>query len=326
MPPKKVNKTQSSMDKAPKKQEKIHTKFNDSIFKLHPYFNEIISADPKDEFRLICELCKAHGARPSYYSSWREGLRAHLETESHKGFTEKEKRRSLCECIETLGGKPNAFEEEESESGDNDSLPLCKDKENEFYLQIAQFLIHNRFPFNATEKVLNFIKLVVQNYDRELIKRSHISNVTMTLLTKKCIAAPLKEKLLEDLKGTFFSILVDETSELYGNSYIGLIVRYLEKGSEVPVNKVLAVIEVGESGTGLSLYHKIKEELFGDTPELRHNLIGSCTDNASNMFSSQSAGFINSLREDVPHLVHISDFCHCYNLICEGALEPFQST
>jgi len=72
----------------------------------------------------------------------------------------------------------------------------------------------------------------------------------MTPLTKDCIDATLKEKLLRELKDTYFSILVDETSDLYGGNYIGLIVRYLEKGNEFLKNKVLAVIELGISGTG----------------------------------------------------------------------------
>jgi len=324
MPSKKVVKSKSISEKSTKS-NKIHTKFSDSLFKLHQYFKEIISPDPEDECRYICELCKANGARSTYYSGWREGLRSHLETETHKGFTDKKMRQSLNECIILLGGSGDSTFEEESESENEgkEKLLLSKDKENEFYLNLAQFMIQNRFPFSSTENILNFIKFTQQNYDSQLIERTHISNVTMGLVAKNCIASTLKEKLLIDLKETFFSILVDETSELYGHSYIGLVVRYLEKGNESPTNKVFAVIELGESGTGQSLYQKIRNELFGLYPELKQNLIGTCTDNASNMYSSKGAGFINRLQEDAPHLTHISDLCHCYNLVCEAALEAF---
>jgi len=83
------------------KSEKIHTKLNDSLFKLHPYFKEIISFDPNDEHRYVCELYKANGARSTYHSEWREGLRGHLETIAHKGFTDKKMKPPLDECIAT---------------------------------------------------------------------------------------------------------------------------------------------------------------------------------------------------------------------------------
>lgn len=322
MPPRKVSQTKIVREKNGKS-EKVHTKFNDSLFKLHPYFKEIISSDPNDEYRYICQLCKANGARSSYYSGWREGLRGHLETSAHKGFTDKKMKPLLDECIAILGGSGFCLEEPDFEDQEKEELPLSKEKENEFYIKLAQFLIHNRLPFSATENILNFLKFAFKNYDGQLIERAHISNVTMTLLTKDCVAATLKEKLLRELKDTYFSILVDETSDLYGGNYIGLIVRYLEKGSESPKNKVLAVIELGTSGTGQNLYQKVKDELFSIYPELKQNLIGSCTDNARNMFSSQGAGFINRLQEDVPHLVHVRDLCHCYNLVGEAALEAF---
>jgi len=74
---------------------------------------------------------------------------------------------------------------------------------------------------------------------------------------------------------------------------------------------------------GQELYHKIREELFADDTSISLNLIGICTDNASNMISSKDAGVVNRLIQEIPHLIHVRDLCHCYNLIVNDALETF---
>jgi len=150
MPPKKVNKTQSSVDKAPKKQEKNHTKFNDSIFKLHPYFNEIISADPQDEFCFIYELCKAHGARPI----WKQKVTKELQKRKRDGVYVNVSRR--LEESQMHSKKKNQSLERMIR------FRFVKTKKMNFTYKLLNFLFIIVFLLMQQEKVPNFIKLVVQ--------------------------------------------------------------------------------------------------------------------------------------------------------------------
>ena len=65
------------------------------------------------------------------------------------------------------------------------------------------------------------------------------------------------------------------------------------------------------------------EHLFSQDPILKTNIIGICSDGASNMKSILNKGLYNRLKEDITHLVHIKDLCHCYNIVCEQALKEF---
>ena len=54
MPPRPKSQKNSEISK------KAHTKWNDNIFILHPYFEEIIKPDPTDISKFICVICTSN--------------------------------------------------------------------------------------------------------------------------------------------------------------------------------------------------------------------------------------------------------------------------
>ena len=85
----------------------------------------------------------------------------------------------------------------------------------------------------------------------------------------------------------------------------------------------LSIIELGSITTGEELYKLVKEEIFSAYPSLKKKIIGICTDNHRAMISSKDAGLSNRIMAEIPHVVHVRDLCHCYNLIIEDALQAF---
>jgi len=89
-----ITKKKSINDKDNEKEEKEkknHTKWNDQIYDLHPYFVELVVESEENAYRFVCLICQKNSAK--VYTGWRESLRDHLQTEAHIEFTPKEDRK-----------------------------------------------------------------------------------------------------------------------------------------------------------------------------------------------------------------------------------------
>src|SRR5262249_36023007 len=146
-----------------------------------------------------------------------------------------------------------------------------------------QFIVENHLSNQIIDPLLDLIKDITKTYPKEIIQRAHNSPPTMSRIITHCIGKPLKEELFKELKDSPFSILLDETSDLYGSKYVGLLVRYLKPEEDLPTPKLLSFIEIEQASTGEVLFNKIIEELFDNDYELENNLISVCTDNAQNL-------------------------------------------
>ena len=212
---------------------------------------------------------------------------------------------------------------EENRTKIDDTKALNRQNEISLIFDIAEFMIVKHLPFNSASDILEFAQKISQKYSPELINYSHTSSTTITQVVKACIGDTLKSKIYKKLEESPFSILLDASSDLYGDNYLTILVRYFENPFYPPVTKFIAAIEIGASSIGEVLYEKVKEEIFGSEFNVTTNLIAICTDGGSNMISSKGAGLTNKLQDTISSLVHVSDVCHAYNRIAEEATKHF---
>lgn len=145
----------------------------------------------------------------------------------------------------------------------------------------------------------------------------------MTKVIKECVSACFKEKIFADIQAKPFSLLIDGSSDLYGDNYLGLLVRYIANQINLSVTKLLFVIELGASATGETLYDKVVEELFDNDFDLKRNFVAIRTDCGSNLISAQGRGLYNRLQKIIPSLIHINGLCHAYHNIAEDGAKFF---
>ena len=318
------------LQKKAEQNQKNQISWSQKVFKLNPYFEEIIKVDPKDSSKFICMLCTKNlrnQGKPASYQ--RKNLRNHLMTVKHQNFTPDEETVSLKECIKQLGG--DIDNEEESKDNEDDQgkhadevEELSISKEIDLLIDVSKFLIDHNLPFDIGSKLLQFIQETSQKYDSKLIGRTHTSGTTVTKIIGECIGPCLKDRLLKELKESYFSLLIDESSEVYGGKFIALMVRYLSKDSPKPVTKLLSMIETGKSSTGESIFQKVTKELFDNDLNLESKLIGICSDGGSNLAGRGGDLSLESrIRSIIPHIIHVRDFSHLYNLICKDMLQDF---
>lgn len=271
----------------------------------------------------------------TFYKTW---LKQHLKTPTHQKYVKSTDQTALQEAINalgrtsttentTVGHQTNEVQKQESienlEEEKIEKLPLSRENEGKLYLTLAQFMINLHLPFCSAGEILGLVQTMVERFDSDLILNAHISAPTATIIIKNCIGSVLKEKLLEKMADSPYSILIDEASDVFRGKYVSVLIRHLDYEKESVVNTLVAILQEDTSYSGESLYNLVKNEIFDFKPELRQNLIAIATDNAPNMVSSQGAGFTNRVIAEIPNVIHIRDFCHCYNLVCEKALTKF---
>ena len=221
----------------------------------------------------------------------------------------------------------NNIDYQKDEEAKLKARPLSKDAEASLYLELARFVIQNHLPFESAEPLLEFIKHLSSKYDSILIERSHISRYSITEIIKTCIGDVLREQIVHEMETSPYSLLIDGSSDILGGKFLCVMVRYLQKNEEFPTTKLLSILDIGTVSTGES-FHKQVKELYIHNSNLRNNLIAVCTDNGSNLISYKDIevniagqGLVNRMKKELPHIVHIRDSCHAFNLIIDKALE-----
>ena len=198
-----------------------------------------------------------------------------------------------------------------------------KDDKIAFRFQMAAFLMQNNLPFNLSEKLMEFIKGLLQLHSAEKIQSFTINRNHVSAIASECIGEYLQKKYLNILENTYFSIAIDEGSIKGNIEYLAINARFLENESEV-TTKLIGLIEMGASSTGETLYNTLNAFLFSgeDGNKRKKMFMGIAADEAPNMISLVK-GVTNRFKAEIPYLEITHDFCHVLNLILRECIGNF---
>ena len=110
-------------------------------------------------------------------------------------------------------------------------------------------------------ELLEFCKHIALTYDRELLERCHLSRKTLTSIVQDCIGACSTEKLSEELEMSPCSLLINGSTEFYGEKYLAILVRYIASDEDQSTTKLLSIVELGSEITEV-IADVLREKLF----------------------------------------------------------------
>jgi hypothetical protein len=128
-----------------------------------------------------------------------------------------------------------------------------------------------------------------------------------SLLIKKVIAPSLLENLLNDLKDSPYSLIVDESTDVATVKYLCICVRYFSRKEQKIVVYFLGLIEI-EQATAKCLYTKLTDFLINLKLKLT-NMIELGTDGANNLCGRHNSLY-SRLKQDNPKIQLIRCICH----------------
>jgi len=194
-----------------------------------------------------------------------------------------------------------------------------------YKLQITAFLLKNNLPFKLASKLDYFVKHLLDDFPPRVIASYNITREDASEIANERIGRVLKNKLLANLERCYFSISIDEAT-IQKTEYLAVNARYLEDENSIhTVTKLIALFQLGKSGTGETLYNIITDLLFTGTGAegRRKNFMGISTDGAAKMIGSGDKNLASRLKKEIPHMIAVHDFCHALNLVLSNSLNSF---
>ncbi|MGL5028977.1 MAG: hypothetical protein ACRC6C_02585, partial [Wolbachia pipientis] len=136
-----------------------------------------------------------------------------------------------------------------------------------------------------------------------------------TALICNVISPHFTDDLKNDIGSSYFSILIDESTDISVHKYLGIAIIYYSTAKKTIVTTYLALLELKEcTATGKVAAIKLAlNNVSLDMSKLR----GIGTDNASVMVGINN-GVYSQLKEEVPSLVLI----RCVSFLAAGNFSP----
>ena len=154
-------------------------------------------------------------------------------------------------------------------------------------------------------------------------------NKTIKLDHTKCIALICKviapdifKTIVQDLKLTSFSLLIDELTDVACVKHLGVCVRYYNLRLKKICTQFLGSIPVS-SATAEALYEAIKS-FFKASGINYKQCFALGTDDAANLCGHRHSLY-TLLKQDIPDLLLIKCVCHSLHLVCCNANEKMPS-
>jgi len=249
----------------------------------------------RDNKYFSCSLCK--GSDRLF-----ENLLIHIESEAHGGkkpddqeFKEKRKKAMSFLLSKGFRSKIGNFGEETPSSSarkeiqtnissekdefdlvgkfefeSQDESDFCGDPRLNFQFEVTKFILENDLSFKITKPLMEFLKKMASSYSSDVILNLSV-NKNDTTRFAEAIGAYLKQKNLNRLAETYYSISIDGGQTSSNEEYLGVSARYFgSKEANTTTTKMIGLIPFVDSATGLSIQNMIEKFLFtGDGGDAR---------------------------------------------------------
>lgn len=185
----------------------------------------------------------------------------------------------------------------------NTDLFMSKQAEARLSLFIAQHT-----SINISDHLISTCK---KSFDGKTVENLHMHRTKCSGIIKNIIAPFFFEDLKTDVGDSKYSLIIDESTDLTVNKYLGMIIVYFSVKHSKFITSYLDLVPI-ENCNAEDLIEAIKKALTKYNFDIK-NLIGIGTDNASVMIGINN-GVYAKLKQEIPNLILIRCVCHSLHL------------
>ena len=279
-------------------------------------FGDIVVAYDEDKTKFVCLCChenKSANAIGNWYN-----FETHLSSKTHKmnyeRLTLNQTPSTSTPQQKTSNITNNSKKDEKLEKESN----LTPEIKTQLDLTYTKFILNYTLPFSIVKPLHSLVAQASEIYDSTLLQDYQIDRNKVTQTTK-ILSNILKKSLFEELAASPFSLSIDESSDVHGNTFLAICAKYIEPDNyDRPLTKLISILPITTSSTGETLYKLISEKVIC-SEAIEQNFIGITTDDAPNM-TGKFQGVVNRLRTKYNHITVVKDISHAFNKIFEKAL------
>ena len=202
-----------------------------------------------------------------------------------------------------------ASSEIETKSGSIEKLLTVGSHSKEIEQRICIFLAEHNLPLRLADSLIPLLRKLFP-------KDQALAGVTLgkqkaTNILRQNFLLVLQNQLVELLKTTFFSVIIDETTDCTIDKQLAIMVVFFsEKDLKLHV-KVLDMVKCSD-GSAEGLTNRI-EQVIEENSIPWQNIVGFCADTTNVMFgANRSASTL--MKAMVPHILNVKCSCHLIHL------------
>ncbi len=166
--------------------------------------------------------------------------------------------------------------------------------------------------FRAVDPLCDILKA---EFGQDALDMHHTKCIA---LVRKVLSPHFQKELLQDLSSTFYSLLVDESTDVSVTKLLACSVRYFSSKRKAIITTFLDILEL-EEADAKSLANAVNK-VIAKWCLSKDKFVGLGTDGASSMIG-QHNGLQALLKKDYPSLVHMRCVCHSIDLCARDAMK-----
>lgn len=175
-------------------------------------------------------------------------------------------------------------------------------------LKLAAFVAEHDLSFNVMEHLPKLLRSICK--DSEIATGVKCSRTKTTEIITNTIGPYVLNNIVKDLNKTFYSVIIDETTDISTKKCLAVLVRYFKNNAVV--DSFLGLLELENGSTAANIFNCLINHLISAGIKIE-NMAGFAADNCATMMG-QLNGVQALLKNRLPHLVVVGCSSHSFNL------------
>jgi hypothetical protein len=187
---------------------------------------------------------------------------------------------------------------------------------------LANFFAQHNVAFQIIQHLVPLLKDCLP--DSSILTDVQLGRTKTVNIIKNVIGKKITVDLTQILSETYFSVLIDESTDISVSKLLCIVVKYVDDSSKI-VDRLLELVTVDAKKCDAEhLFAAFKDSLNTKKIPLK-NIIGLASDNASVMLGKHNS-FMTRLKSEANALIVLSCICHSSALVANNACSKLPRT
>jgi len=237
-----------------------------------------IDKSSESEYKYYCKVCKQ-----SFAASIKDAKR-HSMTSKHKDHLERIEKKN----VESI----------------TDFTKAVKTAE----LRLVAYIVEHNLPFSAIEHLPHLIRAV--GNDINVMNAIKVGRTKCTAIIKNVLGTCSFNSLVEELRNSQFSLMIDESTDAGTIKHLALVVRVQEE--DKTVDKFLHLLSISDA-SAKAMFNEIVDFFVKNDIPYEKNMVGFASDGANVMMGRHNS-VVELFKKTIPSLFVLKCSCHSFAL------------
>lgn len=182
------------------------------------------------------------------------------------------------------------------------------------------FLVEHDLPISFVEPLVEFCKVLPE---KSVLDKLQLGKQKATNIIRQGLRPYFNADLANELSKNFFSIFIDECTDVTSKSQLAVVVSYYSLLTQNTEVDVVDVVELN-SATALGIYNTMMDTLKVNKISLQ-NWVGFCSDTTSVMMGPNNS-VAQLIKKNHPTVIVVKCSCHSIHLVASYACQKLSNS